>query len=193
MRAASSAQEPSRRPAVHRHRRRHDAAHEHGLAARREAVLRERAEGAKARAGRVVARRDGRRGLDGRFEVLQGRVRRESARALAHRRRREKERRGTDRLLALAVHVLERVLPRPLGLEALVVLVQLQRRPGVLDRVVRVGLDRRVEHGVGEEPQRELALPRGEVVDVDRVDDLVRRDVDVCAATECVRGRSTQS
>jgi len=75
LRAASSAQEPSRRPAVHRHGRRHDAAHEHGLAARREAVLRERAEGAEARAGRVVARRDGRWGLDGRFEVLQGPVR----------------------------------------------------------------------------------------------------------------------
>lgn len=87
---------------------------------------------------------------------------------------------GTNRLLALAVHLFERVLPCPLCLESLVVLVQLERCPRVLDRVVRVGLDRRVQDGVGEEPQRQLALPRGEVVNVDRVDDLMRRDVDVC-------------
>jgi hypothetical protein len=87
---------------------------------------------------------------------------------------------STHSLLPLSVDLFERVLPRPFCLEPLVVLVKLQGGPGVLDRVVRVGLDARVQDSVGEEAQRELALALRQVVDVDRVDDLRGRDVDVC-------------
>lgn len=86
----------------------------------------------------------------------------------------------TNRLFSLAVNILQHVFPRPLRLELLIVLVKLQRRPCVLDRVVCVGLNRRVEDCPGEETERELALPEGEVINVDGVDNLVRRDVDVC-------------
>lgn len=37
-----------------------------------------------------------------------------------------------------------------------------------------------MQHGPGEEPERELALTVREVIDVDCVDDLGGRDVDVC-------------
>lgn len=96
----------------------------------------------------------------------------------------------TYSLFALPVHFLERVLPRPLCLESLVVLVELQSSPGVLNRIVRVGLDTRVQHGVRQEPQRELSLPLRQVVDVDGIDDLRRRDVDVCAEKGEPRHRS---
>lgn len=73
-------------------------------------------------------------------------------------------------------------------------LVELQSGARVLDRVVGVGLNGRVQDGPGEETERELALAMRKVVDVDRVDDLGRRDVDIwegvcesaaCSVAEC--------
>uniref|UniRef100_A0A182IMQ3 Uncharacterized protein n=1 Tax=Anopheles atroparvus TaxID=41427 RepID=A0A182IMQ3_ANOAO len=62
--------------------------------------------------------------------------------------------------------------------EPQVVLVQLQRRPRVLDRVVRLRLDLGAEKLPGEKAQRHHAMVR-QVEQVHRIDDLLRRHDDV--------------
>lgn len=57
---------------------------------------------------------------------------------------------------------------------------QRERGARVLDRVVRLLLDRLVQHKPREEAQREAPLPLDAEVDVDRVEHLLWRDEDVC-------------
>lgn len=113
---------------------------------RLEVLHRERAEGTKAgRIGPLTCRRR----FDRRFEVLQCR----SGPPQLARKDSESVELGTHGLLALPIDVLERVLPSSLGFEALIVLVQLQGRPSVFDRIVSIGLNVRVQDSVGEEAQ----------------------------------------
>lgn len=125
--------------------------------------------------GRWWRGRHGRRLDDGHLEVLRQRSILEGQHCCSVPGRR----RRTHGLPAVAVDALEEVLPLALRLELIVLLVQLQRSPCILNRVVSVGLDGRLEHGPREEAERQLALPVRLVVNVDRVDDLLWRDVDV--------------
>jgi hypothetical protein len=68
--------------------------------------------------------------------------------------------------------------------------VQLQCCSGVLDRVVRIGLDGGVEDRPCEEAKGEFALSKGKMINVDSVDNLVGRDVDVWRRREDQLGPS---
>jgi hypothetical protein len=86
--------------------------------------------------------------------------------------------------LTLTIDVLERLLPAVLDFEPAVRLVELESGPGVFDRVVRAAtLDVGAKDDISQEAQRELALPGGEMIDVDGVDDLRPGNVDVCASS----------
>ena len=100
----------------------------------------------------------------------------------------------THQRLALVVDVFERLVPLALGLQLAVALVQLQGGARVLDRVVRaLALDVLAEDDPGEEAEGDLALAGDEVVDVDRVDDLRARDVDVCGGRQRDSPRRAQT
>jgi hypothetical protein len=93
----------------------------------------------------------------------------------------------THILLALAVDLLELAHPNAFGLEALKREPEPERRERVLYRVVsvaRVGLDLLVEDEPGQEAEREPAVARLHEVNVDSVENVVRRDKDVWAHSQ---------
>lgn len=79
----------------------------------------------------------------------------------------------------LLVQLVELLIKDTLLLKVVVRLVQIQRRPRVLDRIVRVRLDVLAEHKPREEAQRQPPLPRFQEVQIDRIDHLLRRHKDI--------------
>ena len=87
--------------------------------------------------------------------------------------------RKTYVLAAFTVELLELLVKRALGLQLQMNLVQLQCGQGVLDGIVRVGLDVLVEDEPRKETERQPSLAVLQVVQVNGVDDLFWWDMNV--------------